>query len=299
MDKKYHALILALLFIYLLNACVQIRSGDNAITIAAAGDVMLGRNIGKDIDAYGIGYPFARVKQIFKNVDIRFANLEGVISVCKKPYPKKHVLNIRPGNHLALSDAGFTSISLANNHSLDCGPAELLKTKSVLNGLGIGTIGFDNHIKPDFHDIEVRGRLIRFMAYSAVTDPAYEKRFSAKYALFNSNSLNEIRGASRDVDYLVVSMHWGIENSNLPDSVQKSIGRNIIDAGASIVLGHGTHTVQPVERYANGIIFYSMGNLVFDQYGREGAIFILKIKNGKFEYNQVDTKMYRGQVMLN
>ena len=38
-----------------------------------------------------------------------------------------------------------------------------------------------------------------------------------------------------------------------------------VDSGASVVLGHHPHVIQPVEKYKDGYIFYSLGNFVFDQ----------------------------------
>ena len=50
---------------------------------------------------------------------------------------------------------------------------------------------------------------------------------------------------------------------------QQRFARAAIDAGASLVVGHHPHVTQPVEVYRDGIIFYSLGNLVFDQFQRK------------------------------
>ena len=68
-----------------------------------------------------------------------------------------------------------------------------------------------------------------------------------------------------------MSVHWGTEYRSIPDERQVDMARFMIDAGADIVIGHHPHVVQPVERYRQGIILYSLGNFVFDQHTRPGT----------------------------
>ena len=65
--------------------------------------------------------------------------------------------------------------------------------------------------------------------------------------------------------HVIASFHWGDEYSLVPAERQVALARAAVDAGASVVLGHHPHVLQPVEVYRNGVIFYSLGNLVFDQ----------------------------------
>lgn len=43
-----------------------------------------------------------------------------------------------------------------------------------------------------------------------------------------------------------------------------SLGRKLIDLGVNIILGHSPHHILPIEKYNNGIIFYSLGGLIDD-----------------------------------
>ncbi len=70
-------------------------------------------------------------------------------------------------------------------------------------------------------------------------------------------------------DVIIVSMHAGDEYQPRPSVAQVRFARAAIDAGARVVLGHHPHVVQPVEHYGSGVIFYSLGNLVFDQFQRK------------------------------
>jgi poly-gamma-glutamate synthesis protein (capsule biosynthesis protein) len=66
-------------------------------------------------------------------------------------------------------------------------------------------------------------------------------------------------------------MHAGVEYQTKQNGHQTAFARAAIDAGASIVVGHHPHVVQPVENYKEGIIFYSLGNLIFDQSEPKGT----------------------------
>jgi poly-gamma-glutamate synthesis protein (capsule biosynthesis protein) len=71
--------------------------------------------------------------------------------------------------------------------------------------------------------------------------------------------------ASGEVEVLVAMMHWGVEYVSEPSDRQVTLGRALIDAGVDVVVGAHPHWVQPVEEYQGKLIFYSLGNFVFDQ----------------------------------
>jgi poly-gamma-glutamate synthesis protein (capsule biosynthesis protein) len=74
-----------------------------------------------------------------------------------------------------------------------------------------------------------------------------------------------------------VSFHFGDEYQPLSNDRQKRIARAAVDAGADIVVGHHAHVAQEVEEYNNGVIAYSLGNFVFDQYFSEETMQGLKL----------------------
>jgi len=83
-----------------------------------------------------------------------------------------------------------------------------------------------------------------------------------------------VKKVRKEVDAVVVSIHWGQEVTsdypvNPPEKEQVVLGRKLIDAGASCIIGHQSHGLGPVERYKNGVIFYSLGDFVFA--GRHSA----------------------------
>jgi poly-gamma-glutamate synthesis protein (capsule biosynthesis protein) len=81
---------------------------------------------------------------------------------------------------------------------------------------------------------------------------------------------DEVRAARAGADLVIISLHWGVEYARHPQESQRRIARELIDAGGDLVIGHHTHTPQPVERYKTGLIAYSLGNFVFDSQGEGG-----------------------------
>ncbi|MCH7812500.1 MAG: CapA family protein, partial [Planctomycetes bacterium] len=118
-----------------------------------------------------------------------------------------------------------------------------------------------------------QGVRIGFLAYA---DPhpkfAYADEFLA-FATRPAHGLKEtirrdLENLAKTTDVVVVSLHWGIEYQVQHDPHQEDLGRFIIDHGADIVAGHHPHVLQAAEWYKHGLIIYSMGNFVFDQYSR-------------------------------
>ena len=79
----------------------------------------------------------------------------------------------------------------------------------------------------------------------------------------SQNALSPIEVTPSDI--VIVFIHWGEEYTANITKEQRALGERLIDAGASIVIGSHSHVLQPVEYYQNGIIFYGVGNFVFDQ----------------------------------
>lgn len=236
------------------------------LTIYAVGDVMLGEqplcyNFGVKsiIKNKCVDYLFKGVKDIFKNGDIVFGNLEAPIS----PYTNKKGFesNFFRGEQNAiegLKNASFNVLSVANNHIMEHGERAFLSTVSSLKEYNITPVGVAN--KPEI--LEVNGFKIGIMAYSLIEDfinnSLYNKNSSEKKILEDINSIRD------SVDLVILSLHWGYEYVPFPSPEQVEIGRKLIDYGADIILGGHPHVLQSYEIYKKKPILYSLGNFIFD-----------------------------------
>lgn len=69
----------------------------------------------------------------------------------------------------------------------------------------------------------------------------------------------DIAVAKAQYAFVIVSFTWGSENCYTPDDTQTALGRAAVDAGANLVLGHGSRHIQPIEYYGGAYICYSLG----------------------------------------
>ena len=256
--------------------------------IAAVGDVMLGESalqLGGGVRSicarHGVDFPFARVATVLRSADLAFCNLECVLSDCELDPNSVRSLSMRgsPESVAGLRNAGFRVVSLANNHAMDQGQSVLADTVSRLLQWGIRPVGSvsDGPGARQPAVLSVDGFSVAFLAHSLVGIAPGRDGHSTMAGLLNG--VTEARSAC---DALVVSLHWGDEYMTIPATWQIELGRRIIDAGASLVLGHHPHVLQPVEKYRRGLIAYSLGNFVCDmRWGitRRSAVLLVEIED--------------------
>lgn len=285
--SKKIVLVLTLLWAGLLTlACVpKIDNGDfsaevsETVELFAAGDVMLARHVEKLIEAHGPGYPFLHTRDLIRGADISFANLESPIAQGGFKLPGKGIW-FRASRAAAqiLSSAGFDVLSLANNHILDYEAPALKETIEFLRAQDIKPVGAGRNLTEARSPVvyEVRGIRTGFLAYSDFADiywhPEYRRSLRATDTLpgvaplSREIILEDVAALKDAVDIIVISLHWGNEYVDHPDSSQRALARELIDAGADLVIGHHPHVFQGIEVYKQGVIAYSLGNFVFDQY---------------------------------
>lgn len=238
------------------------------IVINAVGDIMLAGSGAKTYKKLGYDYPFTATKEELKKGDIAIANLESPIARSGKTFTAKrfHYLSA-PQTATALANAGFSVVTLANNHMMDFGASALTETRQYLDRSGISCTGGGDSLaiarRPAV--ISVRGMKVAFLAYSfTFPDAFYATAHRPGTAPGCARYIREdIAMARKTTDYVVVSFHWGAENTNAPKPYQVAAAHRAIDAGADLVLGHHPHVLQGIERYKNGVIFYSLGNFAF------------------------------------
>lgn len=242
------------------------------ITLLAAGDVMLGRHIGRIVERRGAAAIFSGISPLLATGDIVVANLEALISspTATLQFPDKpYNFRARPQDGALLKAAGFTVLNLANNHALDYGPSAIATTRRVLAeaGLSFFGAGVDAAEARRPAIVTVKNTTFGFLGYSiAHARRVYARAGRAGVAQLDAAAmLDDIRKLRPGVDVLILSLHWGFEYEDYPTSGQRRVARQLIDAGADLILGHHPHVPQGVEVYRGRIIAYSLGNFLFDQ----------------------------------
>lgn len=236
------------------------------ITFLFGGDIMLGRTVEKGIRANGDTWPFDSIASTLANADITAANLESPLRT-DAPSTQSGSLVLRgyPPGLKGVQKAGVDLVTLANNHIPDMGLPGLQETKKLLDADGIAHVGAGESDAEAAAPVilERRGMKIGFLAYT------YGVNFDRPGVHYNVAQADEVSKAVKalvpQVDAVVVFCHCGVEYQPLPNQMQQDVAHAAIDAGASLFIGAHPHVPEPFEQYKNGLIIYSLGNLVFDQ----------------------------------
>ncbi|MFT4621879.1 MAG: hypothetical protein ACI8PZ_000531 [Myxococcota bacterium] len=140
-------------------------------------------------------------------------------------------------------------LQLNNNHSLDAGDAGLEATVAEVEARGMVPLGVDHHAT-----VRVDGTRVALLSY---TWGLNERDLESAHELFLaplahpdgdlSDVRADVRAARSDADLTVVLLHWGFEYEYLPTPEQQVMARELVSAGADLVVGHGPHVVQPAE----------------------------------------------------
>lgn len=242
--------------------------GLEEIKLVFGGDVMLARHvqtIQENLNDYTSAWK--DVSKLLNSADIAVVNLESPFAE-NPPYPREgFVFRARPENIIGMKFAGVDLVNLANNHFGNAGIEGMKYTFKILNDNDINYIGAGQNEDEAYQAkiIEIKNKKIGFLAqtYNAGYAASVSKPGVAVYDL---KKLKEaITSLEHKVDFLIVQFHGGQEYTHQPNSQQVLFAHTAIDAGADLVIGHHPHWIQDIEKYKGKYIFYSLGNLIFDQ----------------------------------
>jgi poly-gamma-glutamate capsule biosynthesis protein CapA/YwtB (metallophosphatase superfamily) len=245
----------------------------SVIRLAAVGDVMLARDVGRHFADDPAAFTTGGVHDVLRTYDIVCANLENPVGTSGRPCPGQDpnvTFRAHPDTLEVLVSMGVKVVSLGNNHMLDYGEAALLETLEHLDRRGIGWVGagrdYEEANRPLLMD--VAGRRLAFLSHAfiySVNTRMATRRSPGISDHRPSRIIDRIRQLRRSGYQVVVMMHWGYEYCFYPLPYQMRAARRMIDAGASLVLGHGPHYPQGIEDYRSGQIVCSLGNFIFDE----------------------------------
>ncbi len=269
------------------------------VSLIAVGDVMLSRQVAAIIKKNNdLNYPFLKTKDYLQTGDIVFGNLEGPITAGRVIKSLEMIFRVDPGMEKILAATGFNILSLANNHILNFGERGLKDTFSYLTEAKINYAGAGAD-EANAHEaalIEKDGIKFAFLAYNYDSYSTVRANRAGTASMDISKMQADVRAAKEKADFVVVSMHAGVEYAARPSKSQTDFAHAAIDAGAELVIGHHPHVVQTLEKYKDKYIFYSLGNFVFDQ------MWSLKTRQGlavKFVFGEDGVqKIYLAPVLI-
>jgi poly-gamma-glutamate synthesis protein (capsule biosynthesis protein) len=284
------------------------------ITVAGVGDVLLHDSVQR-FAAFrpgGFANLFNPVADLIRAADVSFANLEGPAAegISKtgrkvktgnrrydgRVYSGYPMFNYHPSVVGDLKAAGFDVLLTANNHTLDRYAAGADKTIEAITKAGIaftGTRRKGDRSSP-WHAITpvTQGRRtwnIAWLGCTYGTNGIPDRHGQVLHCYKQRNLVLKTIAAlakRRDVHAVMFVPHWGPEYRHAPDANQRLLARQVLEAGATAVIGSHPHVMQPIEKYVTRdkretLIAYSLGNFVSNQIGlarRASAILLLGLK---------------------
>lgn len=265
---------------------------------------------------------FAHVKDTLQRADLVYANLEGMLVPSQGPtgdIPDKKWVHPGPEGVQALVSAGVDAVGVANNVVWD--QQNLLETMRVLDAHGVKHVGGGRNIDEAHRPLimERKGVRFGFLQYTArwyrqtvqiatATSPGVARILSFDGVTIDAGDLArleaDVTALRPQVDVVIVSHHnrdgatpvqFGEEQSSdraggaradrtKAEAYQKLFAHTALDAGADLVFGHGTHTIQGTEIYKGKPILYAVGHSAFDQPGYEDSkdgLVVRVLVNGK------------------
>jgi poly-gamma-glutamate synthesis protein (capsule biosynthesis protein) len=222
-------------------------------------------------------YLYDNVRSIISEVDIAVGTLNATISDFTRHEGCVNSWELVGGadNADALRDAGFDVIGMATNHIKDCGfpscgDRAFLDTLDNLKRVGILPVGAGMNFAEALEPVVVEVNGVRFGFVSLgevfVSDRIFAGYGTPGIAKLNKRNLRGAIDAAKQIaDVVIVLPHSGPEDLIEPTPNQLYWAKASVDAGADLIVMNHAHVAQPYQVIDNVMIFYGLGNFVFDQ----------------------------------
>lgn len=276
----------------------------NQVRMVFTGDVYIGNYVSSVYDAGGVHAVLSEeLLNLFQSADIRMVNQEFPFSTRGEPMKdKQYTFRVDPRKVSLFHEMGIDIVSLANNHALDYGTDALLDSMETLSNAGITYVGVGHDLAEakTTRYIERNGKTIAVLSASRVIPVSEWAATSVKPGMFTTYDptalLEEIKKAREQADLVVVYLHWGLEQKEYPESYQRTMGKQFIDAGADIVIGSHSHVLQGFEYYNGKLIAYSLGNFIFSQTIQQTAMLTIDMTaEGSLQTQLIPCKTVNGK----
>jgi hypothetical protein len=262
------------------------------VTFAVAGDVIPHEPVRAAAEAAGGGAEgwgtlLTSVSDVFEGADFGFVNLETPIAPAHSKGSKPFMFDGPVALPEALKANGIKIVSFANNHVMDQGWAGFAESREHLRESGLQFVGSGDTSAQTWQPLVVEANGIK-VGWLGMTrwlngnrNPDKDDQPQVNFFPYPGEAggapgadeakvLEAVKAARAQCDLLVVSIHWGTEYAPAPRPEDVDLAHKVLDAGASVIVGHHPHVLQPIETYsaADGrmaVIFYSLGNFLSNQ----------------------------------
>ncbi len=243
-----------------------------SLTVVLTGDILLDRGVRQVIERRGADHLFSPgVDSVLRQAQVVVGNLECPATKVEAPAFKRFIFRAEPEWLTTLQQHGFTHLNLANNHSIDQGRDGLMDTWRNIKRAGMVPIGagatMNEAVQPVLLAESPRrvylvpSLRLALENYAYLTDRPCVSQEPMDSLLERVHRLKRADSTA----IVIVSLHWGGEHTLQPVPRQRVEAHQLVMAGADVIVCHHTHTLQTVEEYRGKMIYYSIGNFIFDQ----------------------------------
>jgi len=248
------------------------------------------------------------IRALLAEADFVHVNLENPIT--DKPFrPDKKGAALKGPAELSrfLVSNKISICNLANNHVMDCGKEGLEDTIRRLEEARILYYGVGKHL---YLVVDYEGTRVALIASAHREGPMGNAHGLGPYYLSQQEITELVRHVKfeKSVDFVVYNFHGGTEFNLVPEPRRRAFFHKLIQCGVDVVVGHHAHVPQGYERLGDGIIFYGLGNFLFDlpYHGSKAftnVSFLLKVdfergRKIRFEQHYYLIDREKGQVIL-
>lgn len=266
------------------------------VSFAVAGDVIPHEPVraaaaaaaaGDPTNSQGWGALFSDVADVFHRADFGFVNLETPVAPAHSHGSKPFMFDAPVALLEGLKASGIKIVSFANNHVMDQGWPGFTETREHLKEEGLIFAGSGDTAAQGWQPVftEANGIKVGWLGMTrwlnGNRNPEKEDEPHVNFFPYPNDSggapgadeakvLAAVKAARAQCDFLVVSIHWGVEYAPAPRPEDVDMAHKMLEAGASVIVGHHPHVLQPIETYKtqdgrNAVIFYSLGNFLSNQ----------------------------------
>ena len=217
-------------------------------------------------------HALAPIAPVLRSADIAVVNLETAVTNGGSPTAKEFTFRAPATAFAALRGAGVDVASMANNHGLDYGLEGLRDSLAAAKRYRLPLIGIGLDDAQAYRPFRrtVNGQRIAVIGATQVLDDELISAWTAgpgKPGLASAKNvprlLRAVRAVRKTSDTVVVFLHWGVELEQCPSADQRQLAKQLVAAGADVVVGGHAHRVQGAGRLGRAVVGYGLGNFAW------------------------------------
>lgn len=244
------------------------------VTLGFGGDVHFAGAVGVSLKKDPSTALGTTLPQLFSGTQLRMVNLETAVTngTCPEPQAKPYIFDAPPSAVTALKSATVSVATEANDHGMDCGAQGLSQNLTIASQASYPIIGIGNTAAQAFapYRTTINGQRVAIITATQVIADNLVSSWSASStqpgvasAIDPTQLVREVQQVRRTADTVVVYVHWGTEPQACPNPQQEPLAEQLVEAGADVVIGSGTHVLLGAGYLGGAYVDYGLGNLAF------------------------------------